>query len=219
MLGLASGPALAVQGSPIASAWGDPDTPTRSATVGLAAGQDYLLEADGFGTAELVNPQGQTEITLQPHMGYPSIVQPFRATWTAVYGLKATYDPVAPPSFVNSPIGSWIYRDCRSDTQTQCRLTPGVNEQRGLIVAMGDRDWYRVTLRKGVRYRFTIATSGGQASLTLRSPSAKLLIRHIAPDGGTAFIDYKAPGSGTYFAAVSLVTQANINYAVSVQHR
>ena len=129
--------------------------------------------------------------------------------------MRTTYNPDAPPGFENVPVQTWLYQDCRSDTQTKCRLGPA-NIQHGLIVSMGDRDWYGVTLRKGVRYRLTIATSGGQASLTLRSPDGKLLVRHIAPDGGTAFIDYKAPSAGTYFAAVSLVTQANIHYDLSV---
>jgi hypothetical protein len=145
-------------------------------------------------------------------------VQPFRATYTAVYGVRTTYNPDAPSGFENVPVQTWLYQDCRSDTQTKCRLGPA-NIQHGLIVSMGDRDWYGVTLRKGVRYRLTIATSGGQASLTLRSPAGKLLVRHIAPDGGTAFIDYKAPSAGTYFAAVSLVTQANIHYDLSTQRR
>src|SRR3954469_18295234 len=93
LLGLTSKPALAVQGAPIAYARADNSTLTSSTTVGLTAGQDYLLEADGFGTVELVTPQGQTAITLQPHMDYPSVVQPFRANYSATYGVRATYDP------------------------------------------------------------------------------------------------------------------------------
>src|SRR4051812_13506794 len=168
--GLASEPALAVQGAPIAYTRADKTTLTNSTTVGLTAGQDYLLEADGFGTVELVNPQGQTAITLQPHMDYPSVVQPFRAAYSATYGVRATYNPDAPPGFENVPVQTWLYQDCRADTTTRCRLAPA-NISHGLIVSTGDRDWYGVTLRKGVRYRLTIATSGGQASLTLRSPA------------------------------------------------
>src|SRR4051794_32887654 len=218
LLSACASPALAVQGAPIAFVRADQANPVASTTVGLNLGQDYLLEADGFGTVQLYNPQGQVTVTLGPRAAYPSVVQPFRAAYTATYGIRATFDSTAPEGFSNGNVTSWLYQDCRDDTKTKCRLAPA-NSSHGLIVATGDRDWYGVALLKGVRYRFSLASSGGQAYLALRSPTGTLLVRHTAPAGGTATIDYQASSSSTYFATVSLVLQTNIEYDLSFQRR
>ena len=84
------------------------------------------------------------------------------------------------------------------------------------MLTRGDRDWFRVSLRKGQSYQFAL-TAGQQVTLTLRNPKGSLITRSLnGTSGGTAYVNYKAPATGTYFASASVVSNGT-DYDLSVR--
>src|SRR4051812_30463730 len=160
-------------------------------------GADYILYAYGNGTVSIINPTSGPSPVLSPTNDNELEAQ-FRATYTASYGLDAQ------GSYYDYAYGA-VYTDCRDDVKTSCQLTAS-RSQHGSILTRGDRDWYRVSLRKGQRYQFAL-TASQQVTLTLRNPKGSLITRSLnGTNGGTAYVNYKAPATGTYFAAARVVS-------------
>jgi Bacterial pre-peptidase C-terminal domain len=168
-------------------------------------GADYILYAQGYGTVGIVNPTSSLSPVLNPNGN--ELEAQFRAAYTASYGLDVqTY---------NYAYGA-VYTDCRDDKTTTCLLTTS-RSQHGSMLTRGDRDWFRVSLTKGKRYQFALTSSYQQVTLTLRNPSGNLIQRSLnGTSGGTAYVNYKAPANGTYFAAASVVSYGT-DYDLSVR--
>src|SRR3954454_6143907 len=168
-------------------------------------GADYILYASGYGTVSIVNPTSSPSPVLNPNGN--ELEAQFRAIYTASYGIDVQ------ASYYAQGI---VYTDCRDDTKTNCQLTTS-RSQHGDIRTRGDRDWYRVSLRKGQRYQFALTTPDQQVTLTLRNPKGGLIQNSLnGTSGGTAYVTYKAPATGTYFAAASVVSSGT-NYDLSVR--
>ena len=102
-------------------------------------GADYILDASGYGTVSIVNPTSKASPVLNPNGN--ELEAQFRATYTASYGLDVQ------GSYYNYAYGT-VYTDCRDDVKTNCQLTTS-RSQHGSILTRGDRDWYRISLKKG----------------------------------------------------------------------
>ena len=71
-------------------------------------------------------------------------------------------------------------------------------------------------MRKGVR--FTLTSTSFPISLALRGPTGKLVVRRPrGEDGASTFVDYRAPRSGTYDAAVSLASGSDIGHRIAAK--
>ena len=85
------------------------------------------------------------------------------------------------------------------------------------MLTRGDRDWYRVSLKKGQKVQFALTASGQQVTLTLRNRKGGLIQNSLnGTSGGTAYVNYKAPAAGTYFACASVVSSGT-DYDLSVR--
>src|SRR4051812_46316889 len=168
-------------------------------------GADYILYAYGNGTVSIINPTSGPSPVLHP-ANYNELEAQFRAIYTASYGLD-----IQPSGYTQGN----VYTDCRDDVKTTCQLTAS-RSQHGSILTRGDRDWFRVSLRKGQRYQFAL-TASQQVTLTLRNPKGSLIQRSLnGTNGGTAYVNYKAPATGTYFAAARVVSYGT-DYDLSVR--
>jgi Bacterial pre-peptidase C-terminal domain len=167
-------------------------------------GADYVLYATYYGTVSIINPTSGPSPVLNPNGN--ELEAQFRANYTASYGLDVQAS--------NYAYGA-VYTDCRDDVKTTCQLTSS-RSQHGSILTRGDRDWYRVSLRRGQRYQFAL-TAGQQVTLTFRNSRGGLIQRSLnGTNGGTAFVNYRAPATGTYFAAASVVSNGT-DYDLSVR--
>jgi hypothetical protein len=167
-------------------------------------GADYILDVTGYGIVSIINPTSGPSPVLNPNG--TELEAQFRAVYTASYGLDVNTSYYA---------RGYIYTDCRDDTKTNCQLTTS-RSQHGSILTRGDRDWFRVSLRKGQRVQFAL-TAYQQVTLTLRNLKGGLITRSLnGASGGTAYVNYKAPATGTYFACASVVSYGG-DYDISIR--
>src|SRR3954451_6534591 len=138
-------PALADDGQYVTSLYENP-SPGRT-YFSAQQGADYILYATYYGTVSIVNPTGGPSPVLNPNGN--ALEAQFRAAYTASYGLDVE------PSYY--AYGA-VYIDCRDDTKTSSLLTTS-RSQHGTMLTRGDRDWYRVSLRKGQRVQFALTSS------------------------------------------------------------
>lgn len=111
--------------------------------------------------------------------------------------------------------------DIPGGTTTKATLPIQVVPSAGNWESVGDSDWYRVSLRKGETYAFTLDERGDAATfeVAVRNAAGKVLKKAIGDLYTVAGIEFVPPTSGTYFLDARLVSfdsGANGGYLAAV---
>jgi hypothetical protein len=185
----------------------------------LVKGQDYILGLGGSDESpdaggvkvEMINPAGATPIATTWSYGGdgPPNGGEFRAAYSGTFRLRVT------PLDGNGSGNAWVDTDCRHDAKTRCSLTPGGEPQRGDIGSLWDHDWWRVVLRKGKSYTFTIAALEPRHKLypSLLDAAGKPLFRSGVLGGSSRAFRYTARANGVHYLDLA----GGETYTVSVR--
>lgn len=200
LLALALPAAARADGVALINCWTSRETPDVSCPVDLVQGRDYELRVagdQGAGTVELVNPAGQVLFNLDA-ANDGAFGREFRAGYTATYRVRLTGDERN-----DSPIGASLLTDCRAGTGTRCSVAVGSAPKAGRNTSNTDVDWYRVPLRKGRTYTFTLDGEGSYTEMNLRDRSGAVLRRTHTAATPPGTIRWTARYDGVHYLAVA----------------